>query len=614
MPVILFHAGFPGMEGGFVGVDIFFVISGFLITQIIQAEIASGSFSIRSFYERRIRRILPALVLVSLCCLPFAFLLMFPAEFQSFGRSLVASQLFLSNILFWQESGYFSADAEFKPLLHTWSLSIEEQFYIVFPLFLLVMQRVGRRILAVVLATACLMSFGLSIWASTRFASANFYLLPTRAWELGVGGLIAICWHERSLVSHAAREIFSLAGLVAVLVAIFCLDKDTPFPGVWAALPVLGTASILLAARNDTTVGLILSFPLLVGIGQISYSAYLWHQPLLAFLRLGAIGEPEPAALAAAVVGSFGLALLSWRFVEVPFRSRTLVPAHTLFRLAILAIGGTIILGMICANVPNINRSLLSLKYPDFEKYDVYDPDDRSAFEALTAHYQRGKCFLTPDLQLYDNSCLNIDPQKPNFVLMGDSNAAHLWSALQERHTQVNIMQANATACLPLMDTAGAEHCTRLRDRTFARVYDDDRIAGVILSAVWTEESAAPLARTVQSLSAAGKEVIVLGPGIQYSQPVFRMLQKIGGSDSDNQAERIWKAVDISRFALSDLLQRVVEPAGGRFVSVITKICSFGSCPVYASNGDLYIFDRNHYTIGGARDVVKAIEVFPPLL
>lgn len=324
LPVILFHAGFQVFGGGFVGVDIFFVISGFLITTILINELRAGQFSIINFYERRARRILPALFFLLLACLPFAWFWLVPDDLKGFGQSLVAVTVFASNILFWQQSDYFDSSAEFKPLLHTWSLAVEEQFYLLFPLFLLLFWRRDQRVLLGVLLGAALLSLGAAQWGVGNDPTATFFLLPTRGWELAIGSLCAFYMTRPDARLHSPRlhELGSLAGLALIAVSIFAFSKYTPFPSIYALLPTLGAALVILFATPATTAGKVLGSKLAVGIGLVSYSAYLWHQPILAFARHRSLEGPSPALMAALVLLTMVLAYLSWRFVEKPFRNR----------------------------------------------------------------------------------------------------------------------------------------------------------------------------------------------------------------------------------------------------------------------------------------------------
>ena len=233
IPVILFHAGFETFKGEFVGVDVFFVISGYLITGLILDEIKQGSFSVVRFYERRIRRILPALFFVCLVCIPFAWLWMLPSEFRDFSESLAAVSLFVSNFYFWNESGYFEAATELKPLLHTWSLAVEEQFYILFPLLLLLLYKRSTLTLLSVVIVIIIISLGLAELLSVQYPEANFYLLPTRAWELGVGAVLGITAQFWNSKGWKLTEVASMIGVVMILYAVFYFDEAMPFPGLW---------------------------------------------------------------------------------------------------------------------------------------------------------------------------------------------------------------------------------------------------------------------------------------------------------------------------------------------------------------------------------------------
>lgn len=249
LPVILFHAGFELFNGGFVGVDVFFVISGYLITTILIEDIENKQFSIVNFYERRVRRILPALLFVMLCCIPFAWVWMLPAQMKDFSQSLVAVSLFISNILFWRESGYFEIAIENKPLLHTWSLSVEEQFYVLFPIFLFFAWRLGKsRVFRMIIIFAAI-SLALSEWGWRNSAAANFYLAPTRAWELFAGSMAAFIVQRRGVEKN---NLLALLGLAAIIFSVFAYDEATPFPSVYALVPVLGVVLLVLYANKET--------------------------------------------------------------------------------------------------------------------------------------------------------------------------------------------------------------------------------------------------------------------------------------------------------------------------------------------------------------------------
>lgn len=319
LPVIFFHAGFSIFSGGFLGVDVFFVISGYLITRIILDDVSQGTFSIARFYERRARRILPALFFVMLCCIPFALIWMLPSQYLEFSRSLIAVTTFVANLFFWRESGYFAAAAGEKPMLHAWSLGVEEQYYVLFPLALLLLWRFGKRPTFYIIAVIAVISFIMCEYASRYYPSANFFLLPTRAWELFIGSICAFIHLESA---PKRNDALSLTGLSLILIAIFTYSEQLRLPSAYSLAPVVGTALILLYGTRDSFVGRLLSLRLIVGIGLISYSAYLWHHPLFAFARIHHFESLSTLVMLALCAASLLLAAFSWRVIEQPFRNK----------------------------------------------------------------------------------------------------------------------------------------------------------------------------------------------------------------------------------------------------------------------------------------------------
>jgi len=323
LPVIFFHAGFTGFSGGYIGVDIFFVISGYLITSIILKQKTENNFSLAHFYERRIRRIFPALFLVMFACIPFAYLWMLPSNFTEFGQSLVASSTFTSNILFWMQSGYFDNVAETKPLLHTWSLSIEEQYFLLFTLFIVLAWPFGKKFIVGALILVVLVSIGIAEWGWRNHPMANFFLTPMRVWELLAGALLAFYLFKRDIKGN---NILSIIGVAMVAYAVYSFDKQTPFPSVYTLIPVIGTVLIILCTTPQTHIGRLLCLKPVVFIGLISYSAYLWHQPLFAFARIRLGEDPSALLYSTLIVVTLGLSYLTWRLVENPIRFKKDLP------------------------------------------------------------------------------------------------------------------------------------------------------------------------------------------------------------------------------------------------------------------------------------------------
>ncbi len=324
LPVMLFHAGFSWISGGFVGVDVFFVISGFLITAIIRREVSEGRFTLIGFYERRARRILPALFVTLLFCLPFSWALMNAAQFEVFGKSMVAVLAFLANLFFATTAIYFAPSSELIPLLHTWSLAVEEQFYVVFPLLLMVVGWLGfgaRNRVAPVLFVIAIVSLALTIYAAQARPLLNFYWPVGRAWEL-LAGAIAALYYQRSAQVAGGQQAAAWIGFGLLLFSMVWLEPGMPMPSHYSLPPVMGTVLILLAADNRTHVGRLLAFRPFVLIGLISYSAYLFHQPVFVFARLYLGNEPRFITTLGLLVGTLGLTYLSWRLVEEPVRHK----------------------------------------------------------------------------------------------------------------------------------------------------------------------------------------------------------------------------------------------------------------------------------------------------
>ena len=336
IPVILFHAGFELFSGGFVGVDVFFVISGYLITSLLIEDIENKRFSILHFYERRARRILPALFFVMFVCVPFAWILLQDAALAKFGNGLMGVSLFLSNVVFWRGQGYFDESAELNPILHTWSLAVEEQYYLLFPIFLILAWRFGKNRVFWMIVVMATISLLLSEWGWRKEATANFYLAPTRAWELFAGSIAAFIVQKQGVQKN---NLLALFGLTAIIFSIFFYDETTPFPSVYALVPVIGVVLLILYADKETIAAQFLSNKVLVGIGLISYSAYLWHQPLFAFFRVYSNQIELDLYFSLGLVSStFVIAYLSWRFVEKPFRSRNNFSKASIFLLSLVSL------------------------------------------------------------------------------------------------------------------------------------------------------------------------------------------------------------------------------------------------------------------------------------
>ncbi len=468
MPVIFFHAGLSWFSGGYVGVDVFFVISGYLITTIIIDELSENRFSIVRFYERRARRILPALFFVLASSLPFAWLLLVGKPLQDYIQSLVSVNFFVSNFFYWSRSGYFETASELLPFLHTWSLAVEEQFYIFFPIILGVLWRFGTRFAAVTLLIMLLSSLGLSEWASTRYTAENFFLAPTRAWELLIGVLAAFAIRF-SKHSFNSNNPASLTGLALILFSVFAFDETTPFPGRYALAPTIGAVLIILYAGKTTIVGKLLSRRGFVGIGLISYSTYLWHQPLLAFSRLANTDTTLTGLqIFILISAALGMGWFSWKFIETPFRNKQRVSRKQIFTFA--AIGGIVL----------ISLGFGGAKLSDAKTFG-------GVFAKNVPASLQGCAGTIPQ----DGECTVGAPETPEIAILGDSHAMVLANYMGPDLEKMGLsaVQLARTGCIPVQNLVREDQdglCKQFNDDVFRYLTEREEIKTVILSARWT--------------------------------------------------------------------------------------------------------------------------------
>lgn len=585
LPVILFHAGFDVFSGGYVGVDVFFVISGYLITSILISDLERGDFSIARFYERRARRILPALFVVMLACLPFAWMWMLPSDLKDFAQSLIAVVFFASNILFQRESGYFAADAELKPLLHTWSLAVEEQYYLIFPVFLLLTWRFGRNRVFWAVAASAALSFVLCEWWWRDSPSAIFYLAPARAWELLAGSLVAFYLQGRAQPSSNA---LSLAGLALILYAIFAFDETTPFPGVYAVAPVLGSALIILFAGERTLVARLLSVKPLVGIGLISYSAYLWHQPLFAFARIRSVSEPSEALMGALAVAALLLAWATWLFVETPFRRRPapLLPSRRQVFIASGAAGAVFAAIGVAGHVGQGFHGRFNLDKAFLDHFENSAPAHEFLHRADLFRHYRDECnFFIHDIENYEgvresvpDSCtVPQDPAKPTILIWGDSHAQHLHPGVEVvAGGRWNLLQVATSGCRPqLLSNPMREICARSNKAALDAVAAA-RPEIVLIGSIgmWDIAALNGIAAHLQGLGV--KTVLVSGPPPHWrpSLPFLLASRDLG------LGNRAWRGVDLAYVEYNERLVSAAAEEGSAFavLDLMSALCDEAGC------------------------------------
>lgn len=599
--VLLYHAGFSSLRGGFVGVDIFFVISGFLITRILLTDLQIGQFSIGTFYERRIRRIVPALTVMLIIVLAVAPLLLFSGEMTKLSFAALAAVGSISNLYLLSTAGYFAVDSAMQPLIHTWSLGVEEQFYLLLPVLLFTFGPNRLSAARWTVAGLTLISFVACIALTSVSRESAYYLPFTRAWEPLVGSFLAFVRLPR--IPRLLCESAALAGLGLILLSATRFHAGLLFPGAYALVPCLGTALIILAGGNGgSLLTRVLSVRPLVGGGQLSYSLYLWHWPIFVFYGLHTGTPRSLAETVGLIVLCFAAATVSWRFVELPFRQKQVLPS----RGGLFAAAGAASFGLaICALSFVFLSNWLSNPGSESERLARFmDYDDE-------ASYRRGTCFLMGDKQsssdLKLSECLTTSNNRSNVLLVGDSHAAHLWSGLSENLKNSNIMQATASGCKPVLGTGGKAGCVELMHFVFEDFLTSHRPDTLILSARWMADDIPALERTVSALQARAGKIVVFGPIVEYQQPLPRLLAQVS---SGRSASLIDKARLPAGAQVDRKLAEAVEGLGGTYVSVRNLLCSRdeASCTTIR-NGTPVQFDYGHLTAEGSSLIaLRAIE------
>jgi peptidoglycan/LPS O-acetylase OafA/YrhL len=598
LAVVFFHADLIIFGGGFVGVDVFFVISGYLITTLITQEIKEGRFSLIGFYERRARRILPALFTVILVSLAIAPMALTPGRLAEFGESVVATTLFSSNILFWLQAGYFDAPAEFKPLLHTWSLAVEEQFYIVFPLALLLVARfAGGRWLTFIICVG-LVSFVLSSWSAVYNPSAAFYLPQSRIWELLLGSLLALRLFP-PIRSTVAREIAAVAGIALIGWGIFSFTSTTPFPGANAAFPCLGAGLLIHTGGSpgSSWVNRILSLRIPVWVGLISYSLYLWHWPAFVFAR-ALVPRDLTGLETAAVIGfSFVAALLSWRLVEQPFRGgKAILSRPALFSGA----GGFATVIVAFGVVGSAADGWQPGRFAQTVAGNNLHNDHYNYRTCLLGRNQRAQTWQA-------QSCFINDGAPQNALLWGDSFAAHYVPGLESNRGawSHNILQYTAGTCAPVLgwDPLIAPNCAAF-NRNAVDIIDEYDIETVILAAQWNvafDMGLAPenISQTIQQLRDLGVKVILIG-----QSPVFR-------ADVDWLVSR-GKFADRAPIEFDANINRQIQrySPNAVFIDPLPFLCDGPTCR-FRTDDRAFFGDSSHLTVFGSEWFVAR---FVPLL
>ncbi|WP_167377581.1 acyltransferase family protein [Agrobacterium genomosp. 13] len=592
LAVVLYHAFPEVLPGGFVGVDVFFVISGFLITSIVAQEAQSGGFSFSRFYDRRFRRIAPALLVVLATSLAYGYFTLLPETFIRLAEQVAASAFGTANFYYLMHSGYFDPSSETQPMLHMWSLSVEEQFYLFWPVIIVLGWRwTGRNakaVTTVILSVIFLASLAASVHLTKVDQSLAFYLMPTRAWELALGAMLVFAPTLNGVYGRVAPVV----GLTMVAASIIVFNSSMPFPGALALLPCLGAALVIWPRLPELSGPKVLSTRYPVFLGKISYSLYLWHWPVLVFAGIRYEWNIPHSVRFALVIASILLATATWWVVEKPSRRWKPNPTTGIGFGVAGSVGISVIAAIVIFNAGFPQRFPASVNAAVAMKNYDYAPV-----------FREGSCFLDPKQpasEFSGEACIGDHA----VVLWGDSHAAHFYQALNE-DIPGGVGQATASACPPVIGLTVPDrpNCKDFNDAVINKLVSQPPKT-VVLAAAWTllPDDVLPklpgmLERTVAVLENAGIEVKVLGqvPSYRVTVPdLVAVRTQTGAAERGQRADLIEKLVP-----LDDKLAAHFQPSG-RYISVLRSVCDADlSCPLLTDKGPVQ-FDYSHLTRDGA--------------
>jgi peptidoglycan/LPS O-acetylase OafA/YrhL len=599
LAVVLFHINPTLLPGGYIGVDIFFVISGYLIMGFIWRDLKNENFSLLNFYTKRVYRLFPALFVTIIFSSIAAYLILLPSESEIYLKSMVSTLFYFSNFYFYSQANYFNDAMEFYPLLHTWSLSVEEQFYMVFPLILMFIYRKKMKYVFTVLLLLGLLSLILSQWYVNEDASFAFFSSPTRFFQFIIGGLIAI-FLQGHKVTKKGSDIAIIVGLGIILYTLYSYSEKTLFPGVNALLPTFGAGLVMYFGSNAGYMKLFLENRVISLIGNASYSIYLWHWPLLVFYKLKYSPNLSSKEQSVLLLVSIFLGIFSWYFVENRFRksklsSPTVKPIITILGVSFL---------FVIANI------IVFKYFPS--KTLRYQQKAAQYLKFNTEEFRAGTCFLTSkynDVKFYDKDlCVTYKEGKKNYLLFGDSHAAHFYSALvtllQKDET---LTQVTTSGCNPLLPYRGAKRCVGLNKWAYEELIPTKHFDVIILSALWFNIHKKDFQYSLNQLAKYTDKLIVFGPSLSYMQPLPRLLLNLK-ENTDNK--QIYKTASYYNklSSMDKTLKSYVPLDKVKYVSLLNTICDTKGCMTVTPDGTPINFDDSHLTHEGALYILKQIE------
>ena len=625
VPVILFHAGFGLFSGGYVGVDVFFVISGFLITSILMKDLDRGEFSIVKFYQKRIRRLLPALFLVVFCSLVAGWLILMPAEFQDFFESVIAVIFCSSNFLFWQESSYWDTSSELKPLLHTWSLAVEEQYYLIFPPFLYITYRKSKKLTFWIISLVFLCSLFGAHFISDQLPTANFYLLPSRAWEMMLGSIGAFALSNEKISNlikkhKLSKEVMSVIGITMILYAIFCYDHHTPNPSLWTLIPALGALLVILYCDKNTLVGKLLSLKPMLLIGLISYSAYLWHQPIFAYARYVAFPEQNQFLFVMLSIAVFPISYLTWKYIENPFRRESLVSNVFVFK-------GAAIISVLFVFISSIG--IWAKGFDSRGSYQEllilsYEPNNKKL--SRQSREKLRKQSNDPDYGNHQNSYdhelwFDLNDDRNKLLVVGNSHSLDMYNTL-----------LNSDSCSRRFELARYGDAVRnfMNDGGLMSSANYRHADYILICSRYSRECSASLISTIRKFNKDGKIVAVVRNVDEfeefgtstYTDKIYERKAKLISS-GELSVEEFVKSVNKEHYKLMHNKKpeafimhsnKVIDEIEKANLAVVLDRTDYsvdvGNSEFYIIDHDLnkFYFDGDHYTIQGAKFYGKRID------
>lgn len=602
--VVIYH-GFPNiLPGGFIGVDVFFVISGFLISTIIYEHLEKGDFSFSNFYLRRIKRIFPALLTVLITCFALGWFTLLADEYKQLGKHIAGGAGFISNLILWDESGYFDSASHTKPLLHLWSLGVEEQFYFIWPVIIWAAWKFQLNLMAVAMSIA-LISFGANIYQIYFLdkLAATFYLPHTRFWELMAGAILAQYTLKNPIQNKFHQNFQSAIGLAFILISVALINTQSLFPGYWALLPVIGTVLIINAGSQAKINRTLFAHPTLVWIGLISFPLYLWHWPALVFARITAKGAPTASTQMVAILGALALATLTYRLIERHIRFGGYHKTKATILCLLMAVTGFVGFNTYARDGLTFRLNQIQFRLP---------PILQSLGQSNPNHSSNTQAQNSKPIEALGNKDPKItQTPKKQIWLWGDSYAGHLLAGYQSRFgDEFEIFQLNSNGCPPILnlELPNRRNCSQINQRNFERIRNQKPYK-VVLAANWTDYDWKRVDKTIQALQKIGyNNIDVIGPAPQWNDSLYKQLY-LNYLETRNPEipYRMQFGLNENFLLIEPKLKELAALNNAGYISIVKILCNDSGCITRFgdSSESLASFDGGHFTEVASKYVVS---------